>query len=300
MTKCESKAKSTFISSGVQTLLLKSELAVQNKSIKYEKWTQLEMENLSWEKIFLKEAVKWIIGEGDLSEVSQYVVVGLGGGLDELLGRLKNRRLVGKSVYTGSYKGCKISVSSRFPGPMGIESFIRVLGLRKAKTVIGVGWCGSLIRQINIGDLVIPLASAREENLTDYYAPKEMPAIANSDVLFALIRTAKGLGYDPSIGPIVSTAMMMKETEELIKKWNKLSLLAVESECSTLFLLSHLEEIKAGAILAVRDSPIEKKAPIMYKTLDRKQREAFGKATTVAFEAMVKLSKTEEKAQIKN
>lgn len=244
---------------------------------------------ISWEEIFLKEAVQWIVGEGSLNDVSEYVVVGLGGGFDELVGRLEDKRLVGGSVYTGTYKGCSVSVVSRYAGPIGVESLIRVLGLRRAKIVVGVGWCGSLQERVSIGDIVIPAVSVRGENLTDYYAPREVPAMADYDVLSTLIQTSQNLGYRSMIGPIISIPMQLKETEELINKWNKLGLLGVECECSTLFLLSHLERIKAGASLAVSDSPLKKQTHVSDKTLDEKQKEAFSRAVTVAFEPMVKL-----------
>jgi uridine phosphorylase len=247
------------------------------------------MHDLSWEEIFLKEAVKWIIGEGDLNEVSEFVVVGLGGGLNELAKMLEDKKLVGGSVYTGIYKRRKISVAFCHSGPTGLEPLVRVLGLKKAKVLIGVGWCGGLQKHVNIGDLVIPAASARGENLTDYYAPKEMPAIANYNVLSALIQTSQKLGYKAWIGSIISTPMQLKESEELIRKWSKLGLLGVDCECSTLFLLSHLEGIKAGAVLAVSDSPLKKRTHIFNKTLDERQKRAFQKAVTIALEAILKL-----------
>lgn len=250
------------------------------------------MHNLSWEEIFLKEAVKWIVGEGDLNDVSEYVVVGLGGGLNELASRLEDSGLIGGSVYTGTYKKCKVSVAARHSGPTGLEPLIRVLGLRKVKAVIGVGWCGGLQERIDIGDLLIPVASARGENLTDYYAPKEVPAVANYNVLSTLIHTSHSLGYKPWVGPMISTPMQFKETEELIEKWSKAGLLGVDCECSTLFLLSQLEGIKAGAILAVSDSPLRRSTHIFDKTLDQKQGEAFDKAITIALESMVKLIKS--------
>jgi uridine phosphorylase len=248
---------------------------------------------MPWEEIFLKEAIQWVVGEGNLNEISEHVVVGLGGGLDELVGRLEDKRLVGGSVYTGTYKACRVSVVARYAGPMGVESLIRVLGLRRAKTVIGVGWCGGLQERVNIGDIVIPVVSIRGENLTDYYAPREVPAMADHDVLSALIETSQSLGCKSLIGPIISTPMQLKETEELINKWSKLGLLGVECECSTLFLLSQLEGIKAGASLAVSDSPLKKQTHTSDKTLDEKQKEAFSNATTIAFESMVKLIKKE-------
>lgn len=247
---------------------------------------------LSWEEIFLREAVKWVLEEGNLEEVSEYVIVGLGGGLDELIGKLENKKLVGGTLYSGTYKSHKISAVARYAGSLGVESLVRVLGLRKAKIVIGVGWCGSLQEYVNIGDLIIPTVSARGENLTDYYAPRSVPAIADNDIVSALVQTSQNLGCKPWVGPIISTPMQLKETEELIKNWNKLGLLGVECECSTLFLLSQIEKIKAGAILAVSDSPLKKQTHIFDKTLDEKQKEAFSKAVAIAFESMVKLIET--------
>ncbi len=83
--------------------------------------------------------------------------------------------------------------------------------------------------------------------------------------------------------------MQLKETEDFIKAWSKLGVLAVECETSTLLLLSQLEGIKSGVALTVTDSPIRRQTHILDKALDRRVRDAFDKTIKLIFEAMVDL-----------
>ena len=58
-----------------------------------------------------------------------------------------------------------------------------------------VGTCGGIDIDVKGGDIVIATGAIRTEGTTREYAPIEFPAIANYDVVTALINAGKGLGY---------------------------------------------------------------------------------------------------------
>ena len=65
-----------------------------------------------------------------------------------------------------------------------------------AKTFIRVGTCGGMQTEIMGGDAVIATGAIRMEGTSKEYAPIEFPAVANLDVINALVSSAKELGFN--------------------------------------------------------------------------------------------------------
>lgn len=83
------------------------------------------------------------------------------------------------------------------PTGMGCPSVDIVAGelLRGgARRLIRVGTCGSLQREVRVGDVVIASGAVRDEASSDAYTAREFPALADPVTVEALARAAERLG----------------------------------------------------------------------------------------------------------
>lgn len=169
----------------------------------------------------------------------------------------ENREYV---TYTGSLGGSRVSVVSTGIGcpstAICLEELIKVGG----DTFIRVGTAGSLQRWVKSGDLVISTGSVREEGTTRQYIPLSYPAVADFDMVFALVESAKKLGYsyhygithckDSFYSEINQGLPMDEEHGKRWKMWEKANILATSMEGSAIFVISSLKKVRAAEILA--------------------------------------------------
>jgi len=147
-------------------------------------------------------------------------------------------------MFTGEYSGIPVSVCSTGIGAPSAVIALEELIMCKADTFIRVGTCGSLQKEIDIGDLIVPTAACRSEGTSERYVPLSFPAVADTDIVNALRKTAP----DAHSGLVwTDDAFYITEEEYL----HSLGILAVEMECSALFTVALLKNVNLGAILAV-------------------------------------------------
>jgi len=196
-----------------------------------------------------------------------------------------NAELVGDSrefvTYTGYVDGEKVSVTSTGIG--GASSAIAMEELTKigADTFIRVGTCGGMNIDVKGGDLVIATGAIRMEGTSKEYAPIEFPAVANLDIVNALVRAAKNLGQNYHAGIVQCkdsfygqhNPELMPVSYELQNKWEawkRLGCLASEMESAALFVVASYLKVRVGSVfLAVANQEREKqglKNPVVHDT----------------------------------
>ena len=121
-----------------------------------------------------------MVRNGDLSLLGDHIIVGLGGGYDVLPQSLEETRGVSGYARTirthiGFFKGVKVSVIAMGGGTSYTEWAVALAYMRYAKALIGVGWCGTLQENIEIGDAVIPAATIRDEDTLAHYVDRFPP-----------------------------------------------------------------------------------------------------------------------------
>lgn len=166
------------------------------------------------------------------------------------------------TTYTGYLNGVKVSVTSTgIGGPsaaIALEELVKVGG----KYFIRVGTCGGMDLNVKSGDLVIATGAIRMEGTTKEYAPIEFPAVANYDIITALIEASKKLNMPYHAGIVECkdsfygqhSPDIMPVNYELINKWNawlKLGCLASEMESAALFVIGSFLKVKVGSIFLV-------------------------------------------------
>lgn len=157
----------------------------------------------------------------------------------------------GYLTYTGSVDEIGISACSTGIGCPSTAIAVEELAKIGAETLIRVGTTGGLQPEIDVGDIVIATAAVRAEGTTRNFVPIEFPAVADFNVVSALIQAAEKSKKKVHCGTVLTTDAFYSDNIEVLKSWSKSNILSIEMECSAIFTLASLKKLKAGAILAV-------------------------------------------------
>ena len=166
------------------------------------------------------------------------------------------------TTYTGYLNGVKVSVTSTGIGGPSASIAMEELVKIGAKYFIRVGTCGGMDLDVKSGDLVIATGAIRMEGTSKEYAPIEFPAVANYDIVTALINSAKKLDLPYHVGVVECkdsfygqhSPELMPVNYELQNKWNawlKLGCLASDMESAALFIVASYLKVKVGSIFLV-------------------------------------------------
>ncbi len=176
---------------------------------------------------------------------------------------LENAELVADNreytTYTGFLNGVKVSVTSTGIGGPSAAIAMQELVNVGADTFIRVGTCGGIDINVKGGDVVIATGAIRMEGTSKEYAPVEFPAVANLDVVNALVDSVKKLNYTYHTGIVQCkdsfygqhNPNIMPVSYELNNKWEawkRLGCLASEMESAALFVVASYLKVKVGSV----------------------------------------------------
>ena len=201
------------------------------------------------------------VGKGDVGE---YVILpGDPKRCAKIAAFFDDARLVGDSreytTYTGYLDGTKVSVTSTGIGGPSASIAMEELFKCGAKTFIRVGTCGGMDIDVMGGDLVIATGAIRFEGTSKEYAPIEFPAVANLDIVNALVKAAKNQGKRYHTGVVQCKDSFygqhrpetLPNSHELLDKWDawlKLGTKASEMESAALYIVASYLKVRCGSV----------------------------------------------------
>lgn len=205
-------------------------------------------------------------------------------------------------TYTGYLDGEKVSVTSTGIGGPSAAIAMEELVRCGADTFLRVGTCGGIPLDVIGGDVVVATGAIRMDGTSKEYAPLEFPAVADLDIVNAMVEACHKLGVKHHTGVVQCKDAFYGQHEpeklpagyELLQKWEawkKLGCKASEMESATLFIVASYLGVRCGTDLLVvgnqeRDAQgLEN--PIVHDT---------EKAIQVAVEAIRLLIKKDKKA----
>ena len=161
-------------------------------------------------------------------------------------------------TYTGYLDGEKVSVTSTGIGGPSASIAMEELVKCGADTFLRVGTCGGIDLDVKGGDIVVATGAIRMEGTSREYAPIEFPAVADFDIVNAMIQSCKHLGlryhkgivqckdafygqHDPELMPV---------SYELLNKWEawkRLGCKASEMESAALFIVASHLGVRCGS-----------------------------------------------------
>lgn len=190
-------------------------------------------------------------------------------------------------TYAGFLDGEKVSVTSTGIGGPSAAIAMEELVRCGADTFVRIGTCGGMDLEVKGGDLVIATGAIRMEGTSKEYAPIEFPAVANLEVINALVSAAKKAGISYHTGVVQCKDSFYGQHEpdtkptagELLQKWSawmKLGCKASEMESAALFTVASYLRVRAGSVFLVlgnqerarrgMDNPIVHDTEIAVKT----------------------------------
>lgn len=163
----------------------------------------------------------------------------------------------------GQYKGMDVVVCSHGIGSPGAAIAFEELITAGAKHIIRIGTCGGLQPGIDSGDLVIATGAVDYTGYGRQVAPAGYPPIAHHHLITALSQSAQASGHRHYTGLVLTSdsfypGVTTAHTPNYLLL-SQANVMAVEMECSALFIIGSLRGVKTGAILAVDGNVLAKR-----------------------------------------
>lgn len=177
-------------------------------------------------------------------------------------------------VHTGTIDGTKVTVASTGIGGPSTAILLEELANLGAKTFIRIGTSGGIAEGLEKGDFVISTGAVRADGTSKSYAWPEFPAVASYDVVMALVDSAARAKVRFDVGICLSVDGFYSENKALkngkiapmsesgympsfmvdrLSDAKKMRVLNMEMENATVFTLSSLLGMRAGAICTISD-----------------------------------------------
>lgn len=158
--------------------------------------------------------------------------------------------------YTGTYKGCDISVQGTGMGmPSHMIYVHELINFYGVKSLIRVGSCGSMQESIKVRDILMALsASTNSGMLAERFGDVNYAPTADWSLISAADRTATRCGIPLTAGTIFSSDTFYSENPDGWKLMAQYGVMAVEMEAAALYLAASRYNVKALTLLTVSDS----------------------------------------------
>jgi uridine phosphorylase len=167
-------------------------------------------------------------------------------------------------IWSGDIGGTMVSACSTGIGCPAAAIAVEELSRIGANTFIRVGSCGSLVADLDCGELAISTGAVRLDGTSKQYVNAEYPAAASHDVVLALIEAAEKLGKKYRAGYTASTdsfyvgqgrpgveGYLPTDSEKLVQTLQRQHVITMEMEASTIFTLAGIYGFRSGCVLAV-------------------------------------------------
>jgi len=142
-------------------------------------------------------------------------------------------------------------------GSWYVEAALAMLCQSPVERIYALGWCGSVKKDVDIGNIVVAYAAIRGDAASPRYVPLEYPATSDPIDAVDLFRYLKSKGFRTHLGYVYTTSSHMRE-REILEQWKDLAC-CIEGEVATLYTIASLLRIPATAALVVSDSLLEER-----------------------------------------
>jgi 5'-methylthioadenosine phosphorylase len=224
-------------------------------------------------------------------DVAQRVIVaGDPARVVQLSKMLEDPKLVNENrgfiTYTGKYNGVPVTVSCHGVGGPSAAVVFEELVMLGARAVIRLGSTGGFLKEMKIGEVVIPTGAAYLGGTLRQYIPDDyISPVPSYDVLTEIVNAVERENLKYYLGPVFSSDAFYAEDPQFLSKWVSRGYISVEMECATLFGLGMMRSVKTGSLLLISDNLAEM-TPMVDAEYLRPYVEKAGRA---ALQALVKV-----------
>lgn len=234
-----------------------------------------------------------LVGEGDLPDLA--LLPGDPDRVDRIADRCRDVDLVAENreyrIRTGTYDGRDLAICSTGIGSPSAAIAVEELAAVGVATLVRVGTCGALQSGIEIGDMIVATAAAKDEGTTSRYENPTVPAVASHEIVSSLATAADARDEPIHIGPIATDDAFYAETDEYVNAWESAGLLAVEMEAAAIFSLARRKGLRAGALCTVDGNLVEgtQKGTTDDAELPKKAHDNVARAIEIVLDAATRL-----------
>lgn len=142
-------------------------------------------------------------------------------------------------------------------GSPNAATIMDLLVARQPKGVLFLGKCGGIKNSTEIGHFILPIAAIRGEGTSDDYVPEKVPALPSFKLHKFVSDKILAHKQEYRTGVVYTTNRRVWEWDDDFKQYlRKLSVIGIDMETATVFIVGHVNEIARGALLLVSDMPM--------------------------------------------
>jgi len=173
---------------------------------------------------------------------------------------VKNFSFMEYNMFTGDINGTKITAinGGRFGADTAITT--EILCNAEVKALIRIGSCGTLRKDVKIGDFILTTGCVRGDGVSPYYVDNKFETLPDAALTKKLGVIAKNTaamgGFTVHEGKVWSTDAILRETKEVVNGVIDQGAIGVDMVSSTFLTIAQLYKIPAVSILAVSDNLI--------------------------------------------
>lgn len=167
--------------------------------------------------------------------------------------------------YLAFVTGSPIVVTSTGIGGPSTSIAIEELAQLGLRTFLRVGTTGAIRHDVAVGDVIITTGAVRSDGASSDYAPIEYPAVADHEVVHALVEAARARGRTFHVGVTVSAASfyageeradsyhpyVLRRIRGATDEWRNLHALSYEMEAATVLTLCSVMGLRGGCVTGV-------------------------------------------------
>ena len=156
-------------------------------------------------------------------------------------------------LYKGQVAGLDVSFAHLPVGAPGTVMLMEEMIACGARTIIGLGWAGSLQATAPIGCFLIPTSCVSEEGTSAHYDDGNVSFAPAFDLVDALEKAALDKGVEVVKGPLWTTDAPYRELRSKVQGYRDQGVLGVDMETSAMYALGSFRNIKVCNLLIVSD-----------------------------------------------
>lgn len=151
------------------------------------------------------------------------------------------------------YKAENFTLAGPYFGSPYAAAIVETLADSGVTKIIAIGWCGSLSKDLNAGDILIPNALESDDFTYQSYINNDEEIHFNSNFSHEIKNYLKSSNINFKEGKIWTTGAIYRETQEKVKYFKCADALAVEMENSAVLSAAAYLNIDAVCINIVSD-----------------------------------------------
>lgn len=160
--------------------------------------------------------------------------------------------------FTGTYKAKPVSVQGTGMGMPSCSIYCNeLLDVYDVKTLIRVGTCGGLQKELQVRDLILGLSASTDSAMNKVrFNGMDFAPHATYRLVAAAVKAAEAQNLEMKMGGIVSNDVFYADAPDHLAKFIEYGVLAVEMEANAIYSLAAKFGAEALAICAVSDNLI--------------------------------------------